>query len=352
MSRSLPVLALSGLLAALAMLPAQAASASGAAATPRYEAPAAPGPGMPATPASGAPATPRFRTPAAPRFRTPATPRYGVPAAAASGAAAQACTGTDTAPGVLAGRYPGNVIVKGLCVVDAGPAIVKDNLTIAPGGALLANFALNDATQDGFSSLTVAKNVVVGRGATLILGCEAAFSPCADDMGTPPTLQSRGTVGGSLFATGSLGVLMHNSSVGGAVTEQGGGGGLSCQPKGIFKLFKSPVFSDYEDNVIGDSLIVSGLRSCWLGALRNAVHGSLIFTINKMADPDANEVTQNDVNRSLTCQGNTPAVQYGDGHSTPDVVSGRATGQCGFSRLAPNPAPSGPPEPIAVHATA
>ncbi len=274
-------------------------------------------------------------------------------AASASGAAdAHTCTGTATAPGVLTGSYPGNVIVKGVCAVNAGPAVVKGNLAISPGGALLAIFAFNDKTHKGFSSLTVIRNVVVSKGAALALGCEPTAFPCADDTGKPPTLQSRGTIGGSLFATDSLGVLVHNSSIGGAVAQQGGGGGLSCTPKGIFKLFKTPVFSDYEDNVFGDSLIVTGLHSCWLGAIRNAVHGSLIYTSNKMADPDANEVTHNDINRSLTCQGNTPAVQYGDGGSTPDVVSGMATGQCRFSRLVPNPAPNGPLEPIAVHATA
>jgi hypothetical protein len=291
--RLVPVVGLSGLLAAFAVLPAQAASASGT-------------------------------------------------------AGAQTCTGTATAPGVLTGTYSGNVIVKGVCAVNAGPAVVKGNLTVAPGGALLAVFALNDKTHKGFSSLTVNKNVMVGQGAALALGCEALFFACADDSGKTPTLQSRGTIGGNLFATDALGILLHNSSVAGAVTEQGGGGGLNCTPQGIFKLFKSPVYSDYEDNVIGDSLIISGLHSCWLGALRNAVHGSLIFTTNKMADPDANEIGANNVHRSLVCRSNVPAVQYGDSGSTPSVVSGRATGQCSFSRRVPNPPPNGPLEPIAV----
>ena len=293
-NRLVPILGLSGLLAALAVVPAQAASAS-------------------------------------------------------SGAAVQTCTGTAAAPGALTGTFPGNVVVKGVCAVNAGPAVVKGNLTIAPGGAVLAAFALNDKTHTGFSSLTVNRNVVVDKGATLVLGCEANAFPCVDDTGKPPTLQSRGTIGGNLFATDPLGVLVHNSSITGAVSEQGGGGGLSCTPKGIFaQLFKSPVFSDYEDNVVGDSLIISGLRSCFLGVFRNAVHGSLIVTTNKMADPDANEVAANNVNRSLNCRGNTPAIQYGDSGGIPNVVSGQATGQCSFSLRLPNPPPNGPLEPIAV----
>lgn len=269
-------------------------------------------------------------------------------AASAATAGGQTCTGTTSAPGVLTGTYQGNVTVNGVCAVNAGPAVVKGNLTVAPGGAVVAIFALNDQTHKGFSSLTVDKNVVVKRGAAAALGCEANAFPCADDTGKPPTLNSRTTIGGSLFATDALGVLVHNSSITGAVSQQGGGGGVSCTPKGIFKLFKSPVYTDYEDNVVGDSLIVSGLHSCWFGAIRNSVHGSIIVTTNTMADPDANELGANYANRSLTCRGNNPAIQYGDSGSTPTVVNGKATGQCRFSRQVPNPPPNGPLMPIAV----
>jgi hypothetical protein len=277
-----------------------------------------------------------------------------VPALAAPASAAvttQTCSGTAKAPGVLTGTHPGNVLVKGVCEVNAGPAVVKGNVTIAPGGALLAIFALNDKTHKGFSSLTVKHNVKVGKGAALALGCEPSFFTCADDTGKTPTLQSRGTIGGSLSAAKPLGVLVHNSSITGSVTEQGGGGGLSCTPTGIFKLFKSPVYSDYEDDVIGGSVRVTGLRSCWTGLLRDDVHGSFTYSDNKMADPDANEVVHNYVNKALTCLANVPAIQYGDSGSTPNVVNRTATGQCSFSSLKPNPAPKGPLMPISVPAT-
>jgi hypothetical protein len=272
--------------------------------------------------------------------------------ASASGAVStKTCTGTPTAPGVLTGTYPGNVIVKGVCAVNAGPAVVRGNLAIAPGGALLAIFALNDKTHKGFSSLTVKKNVAVGKGAALALGCEPNFFTCADDKGKTPTLQSRGTIGGTLSAAKPLGILVHNSSITGSVAERGGGGGLSCAPKGIFKLFQSPPYSDYEDNVVGGSVSVSGMASCWLGLLRNDVHGNVTVSTNKMGDPDANEVLHNYVNRSLTCQANVPAIQYGDSGSSPNVVSGKATGQCSFRVRVPNPAPHGPLSPISVPVT-
>jgi hypothetical protein len=276
-----------------------------------------------------------------------------IPLAGSAGAAAtaQTCKGTPTAPGVLAGTYPGNVVVKGACVVNAGPAVVDGNLTVAPGGALLAAFAHNDKTHKGSSSLTVKKNVFVEDGATLVLGCEAEFFSCIDDTGKPPTLQSRGTVDGTLFAHAPLGVIVHNSWIGGNVTEQAGGGGVTCKPMGVFKLFKSPVYSDYEDNAVGGSFSVTSLRSCWFGALRNTVHGSFSYTGNKLADPDASEVLHNYVNASMTCLKNHPAVQYGDSGSNPNVVAGSAKGQCSFHSLKPNPAPNGPLEPISVPAS-
>ena len=274
-----------------------------------------------------------------------------VPAVAASASGAvtnKTCSGTPTSPGVLTGTYPGNVIVKGFCEVNAGQAVVAGNLTIAPGGGVVAAFALNDKTHNGFSSLTVKKNVVVSRGAALVLGCEANFFTCLDDKSN--TLQSRGTIGGSLLASQPLGVLVHNSTISGVVVENGGGGGTSCMPPttGIFALLKSPPFTDFEDNILGDSVSVTQVHSCWLGLLRNSVHGTLTFSSNKMGDPDANEVLHNYVNRSLTCQGNVPAVQYGDSGSSPNAVAGRASGQCSFSVRKPNPAPNGPLSPISI----
>jgi hypothetical protein len=269
-----------------------------------------------------------------------------VAASASRAATAQTCSGTATAPGSLTGTFPGNVIIKGVCAVNAGEAVVAGNLTIAAGGALVAAFAKNDKTHKGFSSLTVRHNLVVRKGATLVLGCEPNFFTCVDDKSN--TLQSRSTIGGSLLASRPLGVLVHNSTISGVVVENGGGGGTSCKPAGIFQLFKSPPYSDYEDNILGDSVSVTQVHSCWAGLLRNTVFGTLTFSSNRMGDPDANEVLHNYVNRSLTCQGNVPAVQYGDSGSSPNAVHGSASGQCSFSRLAPNPSPNGPLSPISV----
>ena len=91
------------------------------------------------------------------------------------------CTGTFSAPGLLAGKYKGNVVVTGVCVVNGGAAVVKGNLILAPGSALNATFALNDVTGSGTSSLTVKGDIKVGPGALLAMGCEPNETPCTDN---------------------------------------------------------------------------------------------------------------------------------------------------------------------------
>ncbi len=191
-------------------------------------------------------------------------------------------------------------------------------------------------------------NITAGAGSTVILGCEGAHFACIDDPNqTNPTLSASESVGGSILATGALGILVHNSTIGGDIIETGGGGGVNCTPSGVFATFMSPVYSDYEDISVGGNLSVTGLGTCWTGALRDKVGGSITYSNNVMADPDANEVLTNTVAGNVICQGNSPANQFGDSAGSTNVVTGFAVGQCSFSTLQPNPAPvpasPGPP---------
>jgi hypothetical protein len=270
------------------------------------------------------------------------------------------CTGTPEAPGLLAGTYRSNVVVTGVCVVDGGAAKVRGNLVIAPGAGLNATFALDDQPGGtGASSLTVNGNVIVQRDGLLAMGCEPNFSTCTDDPDQVHggTLTGQNHVYGSLSEWHALGAIVHASTVGGDVTELGGGGGVSCDPPfpGLFGALQSPAFSDYEDNTIGGDLTVAGLQTCWLGMLRNNVHGNLGAFHNTMADPDAGEIVQNTVHRDIACVANDPASQFGDSGASPNVVSGHAFGQCGFNVYQPDPNypngdGTGGPQPISVKA--
>lgn len=261
------------------------------------------------------------------------------------------CGGTIGSPASLPGGTYLDVVVTGVCAVNAGQVVVTDNVSIDAGAALLAGYALNHSGP-GTSGITVDGSIVVDNGATLILGCKATSFPCFDDPHqNAATLNSPATVDGDVIGLAPLGVVVHGSTVRGDILQQGGGGGPSCAVSGLFGSFPfpSPVYSNYEDNTIGGNLRVTGLNSCWFGALRDQIGGSATFASNTFSDPDASENLNNQINGNLLCTDNSPAVQYGDSGSQPNVVAGFATGQCAFGVVAPNP--PGPPQPIAVRSS-
>jgi hypothetical protein len=216
----------------------------------------------------------------------------------------------------------------------------------------IVTFALNDVAGKGTPSLTVRGDIKVGNGATLAMGCEPDHSPCTDDPDAAAggTLTGRNRVFGDVRARRALAVIIHASKIRGDLTSRGGGGGVTCAvpATGIFAFLQSPVFSDAEDNAIRGDLEITGVRTCWMGALRNHVRGDVVAAGNTMADPDAGEILANVVRGDIACFSNSPAVQYGDSAGSPNQVRGDAFGECAFSVRQPNPAPSGPLEPISV----
>lgn len=278
----------------------------------------------------------------------------GMLAANATGAAADqraSCSGSFQSPGVLAGTYSSNVTVAGVCAVNAGPALIKGNLTLSPGAAVVAAFGLNDQTASGSSSLTVKGNLKVQQGAALLLGCDPQSFPCVDDPNPEqPTLSSPGAVSGNLSEQQPLGVVVHDSTIGGNVQETGGGGGLTCEPSGVFGAFGSPVYSDYEDSTVKGNLDVIGLTSCWLGVARVHVGGSLDMLHDQLADPDAIEIISNAISGNLLCQQNSQVWDSADQSENglyprlaePNSVGGHRVGQCVLASPATEGGPSGP----------
>ena len=260
----------------------------------------------------------------------------GSTTASAATPSSTTCGGTPTSPAPLAGGTYTSVSVTGVCAVNVGQVIVTGDVTVASGAALVAAFAKNDLGGPGTSGLTVDGNIDVASGGTLLLGCEALHFACVDDPDqNNPTLNSPDSVQGSVVATDPLGVVIHDSTIGGDAIQSGGGGGASCTPSGIFAVFMSPVYSDYEDNTIGGNLRITGLTSCWLGGFRNTIGGSVTYSDNNLTDPDANEILSSHIAGNLLCSGNSPAIQYGD--SSEDVPHRRPTW---LAALPPVSAPS------------
>jgi hypothetical protein len=272
-------------------------------------------------------------------------------AAVAPAAGPHTCSGSLGSPGLLKGSYPNGVVVKGVCAVKTGKAHVIGTLTVTKGSALGAAFGRHH------SSLTLTGDLVVDKGAVVVLGCKVnptgSGSACLDEPNmNHPTLTSHESVSGNLIENSPLAVIVHNSTIGGNVKETGGGGGLSCAPpkSGIFAKLMSPVFSDYEDSTIGGNLAITGLKSCYLAVIRVNVHGNLGFTNNTLADPDAIEIEADHVGKNLACHGNSSVWDSHELSMTsnfprgpqPNTVHGTRSGQCVLSTPTTMGGSSGP----------
>ncbi len=230
-------------------------------------------------------------------------------ALASSGGGSYTCAG-----GPIPGGSYGSVVVTGPCLVAAGSVSIAGNLTVETGGALYAAFDGND--------VAVARNVTVETNGVLVLGCDAEAFPCLDN----PAGFASATVGGNLSAYGALAEIVHNVAVAGNLTLSGGGGGVNCDPQPA--LFGFPAYATFEHLTIGRNATISGWQSCWLGFFRNHVAGNMTFSNNVTADPDGNEIQTNHIGHNLVCYGNSPKPQQGDSQGLPNVVGGKALGQC------------------------
>jgi hypothetical protein len=267
---------------------------------------------------------------------------------AGGSSAASASSPSTCSSGDLTGTYESSLTITGVCYVVNGSSVTVDgNLTvtqdamldaISPCGSALLGSALP-------GNLTVTGNIDVKRNGALLLGwctepnqgygyenCDASKLGSADDH-----------VGGSLTSVGALAVIVHNVQVSGGISLSGGGGGVKCATPTLFAEDSDPAvngsqsvgydfsplnYSDLESNTVGKSVHVTGLSSCWFGALRDAVAHNFVFTHNTMSSSDGNEVVGNEIAGHMGCKDNSPAVQFGDSGASPNVVSGTATGEC------------------------
>lgn len=263
------------------------------------------------------------------------------------------CAGSSLqSPGVLAGGSYSSVIVKGFCEVNAGVAVVRDDLTVRPGGVLAAAFATNDRTRQGPSELIVRGDLTVEKGGTAFLGCDAQEFSCLDDQGpNGPTLSAPVVVHGDIRANQALGVVLHHGTIGGDIVENGGGGGTSCNPSGVFAVFPSPVpvFTAIELSRIGGDVRVSRYDSCWLGVENNHIGGDVRLINNQLADPDAVEIQSNVIRDDLVCFRNSMVWDSGDESMAlfprtpaPNTVHGDRVGQCVLASPTSAGGPSGP----------
>ena len=253
---------------------------------------------------------------------------------------AATCSGASLqSPGILPPGTYSSLTVQGVCLIPGGDVHVDGNVTVTPGSVFLANFpALGPGMPEGDANVTIGRNVLVGTGAVLVLGC----TPSNGCVNT-----THDVVGGNLVSTQPLGVLFHGDTVRGNVIHSGGGGGVSCDPVGFFAEIGSPAFSAYEDSSVGGNVVITGIQSCWLGLARVQVGGNAILQSNNLADPDAIEILSNTISNNLICQGNSMvwnSFEAGEAGlfpriPAPNTVGNQRIGQC---VLASPTTPGGP----------
>jgi hypothetical protein len=258
---------------------------------------------------------------------------------------------TVAGPDQLPGGTYSSLEVTGFCAIDEGQVTVTGGVVVDAGGSLIVAYGLSSPGPG--PALTVDGDLVARAGSAVVLGCDPVHLACLTDPAQTVTTAVRG----SLVATDPLGLVLHDSSVDGDLTSSGGGNGVACTaaPTTAFGILPEygTVYSDFEDLTVGGDLRVTGLASCWLGALRLTVGGSATFSDDSFADPDADEILNNHIGGDLLCTGLAPAVHFGDAGQGGSTVGGYGTGDCAFSRILPYP-PDAPmfQLPIAKPATA
>jgi hypothetical protein len=155
--------------------------------------------------------------------------------------------------------------------------------------------------------VTIRAGLFVQQGATLVLGSEENPVHTA-------------TISGGVHSSNAMSVQIHFSTINGGVDVLGGSGPFG----GPFDV----TWNTIEDSVINGGYNETGYDGFWNGFIRNTVNGSVNFNRNTVADPDGNEVVTNTIHGNLNCADNDPAPQVGDSEGSPNLVTGRETGQC------------------------
>jgi hypothetical protein len=200
----------------------------------------------------------------------------------------------------------------------AAIAFVAVPASASPGGTTMCTGELAPGTyqrvvvpEDSFcfsaGPLRIRSGLFIQQGATLVFGSE-------DQPGHTATIT------GGVHATNAATVEIHFSTISGGIDIQGGSGPFG----GPFDV----TYNTIEDSTVNGGYTESGYDGFWNGFFRNNVHGSVNFYDNVVLDPDGNEFQTNTIHGNLNCFGNDPPPQQGDSGGSPNVVTGKKTGQC------------------------
>jgi hypothetical protein len=221
--------------------------------------------------------------------------------ASAAGGGDYTCSGGTLQPLNPSIIPPGNyrsLTVTGKCLIPGGTVNVRGNVAVQRSAVLVVNVPAGGGMPEDDATLHVRGNLFVGNNAAMILGCAPSFG-C--------TNFTHSVVEGNVLVDGAQGVLLHSDTIIGNLSVINGGlKNYDCAPPqhGLFAAFGSPVYTTFEDGVIGGNASFIGYKSCWLGFARAKVGGNLAYSSNILGDPDAIEILSSRVGGNLSCNGN------------------------------------------------
>ena len=231
------------------------------------------------------------------------------------------CTGNVSAPQAIPpGTYSSLSVPSGTaCIV-----IVPGTVTVTGSATISGTLVAIGST----ATLIVDKNFNVNTGGIVVLGCGPTSDiKCFFD---DPTASSHDVINGNVTASGALFMVFHNDTIGGNITQSGGGGGVSCANIGVLPSFGlvSPPYSTYEDSTVGGNVSISGVTTCWAGFIRDTVGKNANLNTITTGLCDGNEFVTNTIAGNMNCSGNSPAPHIGDSMGLPNVIGKNANGQC------------------------
>jgi hypothetical protein len=244
-----------------------------------------------------------------------------------------ACSGTLSSPGVIsAGTYSHVSMPAGTACVMPGPGAVKilSPLVLDQGAGLLV--VGGSLSIDGGVTVGAMAAMAVPSNSTPV-DIDGAVRVRSDGVFLLGTETPHGaifaSIDGPVRALDASSVQLHNTSVLGSVTLDGGGATNALVDAVAASMGASGPnnFNDLEDNKIFGRVVETHYDGVWSGILRDVIDGPMIFTHNSEApNLDEYDIGSNRIDGPAVCSGNDPAPNLGHSAGSPSIVSGPIRG--------------------------
>lgn len=143
-------------------------------------------------------------------------------------------------PETLSGKYDSDVLVVGVCQINAQPVTVNGNVIVQTGGDLQANFLHNHSGHGpDYTGFTVAGSLTINRGGSTEIQCDLLYTTCPDVNLLTDTHSAPVTINGDVRAYDGQDVLISGATIHGKL-EVPATGRPSARAPGLGRAWRSP----------------------------------------------------------------------------------------------------------------